>query len=157
MAAKRKESVATRPVAKTSAKRPRTEPERPSAYDEGLAERIRSLLAERNDVVEKKMFGGVCFMVAGRMCCGITREALIVRVGNSAFEAALAQPDTRIFDFTGRPSRGVVYVDPPGYRSEAQLERWLKLGLASEPPKARGKQRHARASAPRPRRLPKPS
>ncbi len=99
-------------------------------YDEGLAERIRELLSERNDVTEKKMFGGVCFLVGGKMCVAITQEAFMVRVGTAAYEEALARPHARVMDFTGRPSRFAVYVDPPGYRTDAQLRAWLDRGLA---------------------------
>ena len=116
-----KKKVATRRAATTQ---PR------AGYDEGLAERIRGLLGERSDTVEKKMFGGLCFLVGGRMCCGITREAFMVRVGTEAFDDALAQPHARVMDFTGRASRASVYVDPPGYRTDAQLEKWIARGLA---------------------------
>ncbi len=115
---------------KRVSKKPTAKPAKAAGYDEGLAERIRTLLEERSDVVEKKMFGGVCFLVNGRMCCGLTRSAFMVRVGNEALAEALAQPHTRVMDFSGRPSHGAVYVDPPGYQSDAQLQRWLDRGLA---------------------------
>jgi TfoX/Sxy family transcriptional regulator of competence genes len=99
-------------------------------YDERIATRIRAILAARGDVVERKMFGGLTFMVNGTMCCGITDEALVVRVGPAAYEAALALPHARPMTFTGRPLVGMVYVDPPGYRTEPALRRWVERGLA---------------------------
>jgi TfoX/Sxy family transcriptional regulator of competence genes len=99
------------------------------SYDEKTAERIRKVLAERDDVGERKMFGGLCFMVNDRMCVGLTSEALMVRVGPDAHEDALAQPHARPMDFTGRVMRGFVFVDPPGFRTPASLARWVKRGV----------------------------
>jgi len=100
------------------------------SYDEKTAERIRKVLAARDDVGEKKMFGGLCFMVNDRMCLGLTGDAaLMVRVGPDAHEDALAQPHTRPMDFTGRPMRGFVFVDPPGYATPASLARWVRRGV----------------------------
>jgi TfoX/Sxy family transcriptional regulator of competence genes len=100
------------------------------SYDEDLAERIRSCLADRADVVEKKMFGGLCFMVGGAMCCGLTKTDFMIRVGADQYEAALAEPHARPMDFTGRPLRGMVYVAPDGVRTEAGLARWVRRGLS---------------------------
>jgi len=77
------------------------------------------------------MFGGICFMVRGSMYCGVIGPDLIVRVGRDHCEEALAQPHARVFDFTGRPSRGMVYVGPAATRAASSLERWLERGLAS--------------------------
>ena len=98
-------------------------------YDERLAARVRDVLGGRPDVVEKKMFGGLCFMVNGGMCCGLTSTALMVRVGPDEYEGALAQPHARPMDFTGRPLAGMVYVDPVGYRTDAALTKWVQRGL----------------------------
>jgi TfoX/Sxy family transcriptional regulator of competence genes len=100
------------------------------SYDEKLAARIRAVLAPRGDVVEKKMFGGLCFMVNGAMCCGLTKSDFMVRVGPEGYEDALAQPHARPMDFTGRPLKGMVYVAPEGLRSSAMLARWVGRGLA---------------------------
>ena len=100
------------------------------SYDEKLAMRVRRVLADRDDVVEKKMFGGLCFMVNGAMCCGLTKSDFMVRVGPEKFDDALAQPHTRPMDFTGRPSKGMVYVAPEGLRTDAALARWVRRGLA---------------------------
>jgi TfoX/Sxy family transcriptional regulator of competence genes len=95
------------------------------AYDERLANRIRTALRGRDDVVEKKMFGGLTFMVAGKMACGVVHDDLMVRVGPDGHEAALAEPHTRPMDFTGRPMHGMVYVDPAGLATDAELVQWV--------------------------------
>ena len=108
------------------------------AYDEGLAQRIRETLSDRDDVVEKKMFGGLCFMVRGHMSCGIVKDELMVRVGKEAYEDALAQPHVREMDFTGRALKGMVYVAAEGFESDADLVAWVERGKAnaeSLPPK----------------------
>ncbi len=102
------------------------------AYDEGLAERIREGLAEQRDVTEKKMFGGVAFMLRGSMFVGIVKEDLMVRVGAEAHEDALREPHARTMDFTGKPMRGYVYVAPPGY-----AQRRRAPGLARARPRVR--------------------
>jgi hypothetical protein len=99
------------------------------AYDEQAAERIRRILGRRTEFAERKMFGGVCFMVSGHMCCGLNQSALVVRVGREAYADALAQPHARPMDFTGRPLAGMVYVDPRGYETARALERWVERGL----------------------------
>jgi TfoX/Sxy family transcriptional regulator of competence genes len=99
------------------------------SYDENLAARIRDVLADRTDVVEKKMFGGLCFMVNGSMCCGLTKTDFMVRVGPEQYDAALARPHARPMDFTGRPLAGMVYVAPDGLRTRATLVRWIERGL----------------------------
>lgn len=95
------------------------------AYDEALAERIRTALRGRDDVAERKMFGGIAFMVAGRMACGVIHDDLMVKVGADGHDEAMAQPHTRPMDFTGRPMRGMVYVDPAGTASDSDLGRWV--------------------------------
>ena len=100
------------------------------AYDEGLAQRVREALSDQSAVIEKKMFGGLAFMVDGHMCCGVTRETLMVRVGPDAYEAALARPHARPMDFTGRPLKGMVYVDREGHEEDEDLQSWVERGLA---------------------------
>jgi TfoX/Sxy family transcriptional regulator of competence genes len=99
------------------------------SYDEKLAARVRRLLAGRHDVVEKKMFGGLCFMVNGKMCCGITATDFMVRVGKADYDDALGQPHARPMDFTGRPLAGMIYVGRDGLRSDAALGAWVGRGL----------------------------
>ena len=114
------------------------------AYDEGLAERIRGVLAERRDVIEKRMFGGLAFLVRGRMSVGIVKQDLMVRVGPEAHAELVGQPHARPMDFTGRPMKGFVYVDPAGVEADADLERWVEHGLRyalSQLPKAAPEER----------------
>src|SRR5262245_40957340 len=99
-------------------------------YDEKLAARIRRKLTGRKDVVEKKMFGGLAFMVRGHMAFGVVKQDLMVRVGADNWEAALARPHARPLDFTGKPRKGMVFVGPAGTRDAAVLGRWLRLALA---------------------------
>ncbi len=96
------------------------------AYDEKLANRIRKVLARRKGLTEKKMFGGVAFMLHGKMCCGVLKDNLVVRVGPERYQRALSQPNTRPMDFTGRPLKGFVFVDPGGYRTDKALAKWVK-------------------------------
>ena len=99
------------------------------SYDEQFAARVRRVLADRDDVVEKKMFGGLCFMVNGQMCCGLTKSDFMVRVGREGYDDALAQQHARPMDFTGRSLTGMVYVAPPGTPTQAALARWVKRGV----------------------------
>mgnify|MGYP001824236156 CR=1 FL=1 len=99
------------------------------AYDEALASRIRSLLAERDGVREQKMFGGLAFLVGDKMAAGIIGDDLMVRVGPDAYDEALAQPHARPMDFTGRPLKGMVYVAPAGIGTEPDLARWVEAGV----------------------------
>lgn len=95
------------------------------AYDEKLAARVRGALAGRRGVAEKKMFGGVAFMLRGHMCCGVTKDDLVIRVGPRRYEEALAHPHARPMDFTGRPLRGFVFVSPSGYKNDKALAKWV--------------------------------
>lgn len=99
------------------------------AYSEKLADRIRQQLSNRTDVVERKMFGGLAFMVKGHMCCGVVGDELMVRVGAEGYEAALKEKHAREMDFTGKPLRGMVYVGAPGIATAKQLGKWVERGL----------------------------
>ncbi len=108
------------------------------AYDEGLAERIRQVLDQQPGLVEKKMFGGIGFMLHGNMACGVTKDELVVRVGPERYAQAVAMPHTRPFDFTGRPMKGWVMVAPDGLESDDDLAGWVHQGIdfaLSLPPK----------------------
>lgn len=108
------------------------------AYDEGLAERLREVLRDTPEVAEKRMFGGLAFMIHGNMGCGVIGEELMVRTGPAAYEAALARPHARAMDFTRRPMRGFVFVGCDGFESDDDLEFWVRLGTGyalSLPPK----------------------
>lgn len=109
------------------------------AYDERLAERVREALTTRAEVGEKKMFGGLCFLLGGNMACGIVGDELMVRTGPDAWADALALPYAREMDFTGRRTlRGFVYVASQGLEDDAALDTWIRRGAdyaASLPPK----------------------
>ncbi len=95
------------------------------AYDEGLTQRIREHLAEYGDVTERKMFGGLAFMVAGNMCCGVLQDQLMARVGKEYYAQALSAPHAREMDFTGRSLKGFVYVAAAGIEDDAELAGWI--------------------------------
>lgn len=108
------------------------------AYDEALADRIREILGDRPGVAERKMFGGLAFMVYGNTACGPNGDILIVRVGPDAYESALELDGAGEMQFTGRPMRGFVEVAPDALDSEATLAEWVQRGVAfaeSLPPK----------------------
>jgi TfoX/Sxy family transcriptional regulator of competence genes len=95
------------------------------AYDEDVAQRLREVFAGRTDVIEKKMFGGLAFIVSGNMCCGVVGKELMARVGPGQYEQALQQPHTRKMDFTGKPMKGFVYVGAPGFAADEDLHFWV--------------------------------
>lgn len=97
------------------------------SYDEGLAERIREQLLDRHDVEEKKMFGGLCFMVSNHMCCGIVKDTLMARVGPNNYAKCLARKHVSEMDFTGRAMKGMVYVSPEGIESDKNLAEWIGI------------------------------
>lgn len=99
------------------------------AYDEKLAARVRQALAGRRGVEEKKMFGGLTFMLRGSMCCGVLKEELILRVGPDRAGEALKSPHARPFDFTGRPLKGIITVAPAGCRTSPMIKKWVGLAV----------------------------
>jgi hypothetical protein len=108
------------------------------AYDEGLAHRVRAIMSDEPGLVEKKMFGGVGFMLDGNMACGVNKDDLIVRVGPDRYEQAVVQPHARPFDFTGRPMKGWVMIGPEGAAADEDLQNWVAQGITfarSLPPK----------------------
>lgn len=101
------------------------------AYDEGLAERIRTALSTLgHKSAEKRMFGGIAWLFDGAMGIGIAKNKLMVRVGPSAYEASLAKPHVKAMDFTGRALRGYVYVEDEGIASDIALEEWVHIGAS---------------------------
>ncbi|MER6996623.1 TfoX/Sxy family protein [Streptomyces sp. NPDC000410] len=107
-------------------------------YDEGLAQRIRERLGERPDLTEKRMLGGLAFLLGGNMTVGVVGDELIARVGPERAEEVLARPEARPMDFTGKPMRGWVTVEGPALAEDRVLDRWsaLAVGFASTlPPK----------------------
>lgn len=103
-------------------------------HDDPLASRARAALLARlgpdaSGYSERRMFGGLCFLVRGNMCCGTLRGELIVRVEPAETEALSSRPHTRPMDFTGKPMRGFVVVEPEGLSRQKQLEEWIGLAL----------------------------
>ncbi len=99
------------------------------AYDERLAERVADLLLDQPALTERKMFGGLSFLLHGNLCCGVVKDELVVRVGPDAYQQSLTTPHAREMDFTGRPMKGWVFVDAAALDSEEALERWVAQGV----------------------------
>jgi TfoX/Sxy family transcriptional regulator of competence genes len=105
-----------------------------------LVERVTRGLAKRGGITERRMFGGICFLLNGNMVCGAVGDDLVVRVPATDYDAALAMPHARPMDFTGRPLKGFVYVGVAGWQSDAELANWLGRAIAyaaSLPPKTK--------------------
>lgn len=100
------------------------------AFDEKLAHRIRRAVGPRPDVIEKKMFGGLAFLLGGKMFVGIVSDDLMVRVGPDGYAAALDEAHVRPMDFTGRPMRGYVFVGPGGSKTQVMVAKWVERGAA---------------------------
>jgi TfoX/Sxy family transcriptional regulator of competence genes len=99
------------------------------AVDEDLAERMRAVLGQTDAVREVKMFGGLCFILNGNMLAGTSKRGLLVRVGKDQYSRALARPNARPMEMTGRPMEGYIFVDPPP-RDERELRDWLEPAVA---------------------------
>lgn len=97
-------------------------------YDEQLVERVRGVLAGEA-FEERKMFGGLTFMLQGNMCCGVAGDRLMVRVGAEKYDETLGQKHAQLMDFTGRPMKGMVFVEPAGLASTKDLEAWVQRGV----------------------------
>lgn len=99
------------------------------AYNEQLADRIREKLMNVKKLEEKKMMGGLCFLYKTKMCCGIVKDDLMVRIVEKKYEETLSHPHARPMDFTGRPLKGFIFVAPDGFKKEKELAFWLTLGI----------------------------
>ena len=99
------------------------------AYDELLAARVRRALGERTDVTEKRMFGGLTFMLAGNMCCGVNHDDLILRLDATTDAADLEGPHARAWDFMRRPMKGMFAVEPQGCASQPAVDRWVEMAV----------------------------
>jgi TfoX/Sxy family transcriptional regulator of competence genes len=109
-------------------------------FDQDLADRVRRILGRIEGVSEKKMFGGLCFLVNGNMALGLENENLMIRVGQESYEKMLAQPNVRKMDFTGKPLKGFLYVGAKGTASDKDLKKWVSIGIGfamSLPPKSK--------------------
>ena len=122
------------------------------AFDETLAARVREILSPVAGFSEKKMFGGLSFLLHGNMCCGVLKDELVLRLEPERAQELLKRPHTRPMDFTGRPLKGFVFIEAGGLRTDRQLREWVSMALAfarSLPPKAAGaaaKRRKRRAA-----------
>lgn len=99
------------------------------AYDEELAQRIASILKGSRGISNKKMFGGIAFMVNGNMAVGVNESDLMLRVGKEQYNALLKKEGAREMDFTGKALKGFIYVDETGYKNDQELEQWMSYAL----------------------------
>lgn len=100
------------------------------AFDLAVAERVRRALSRRAGLAERRMFGGIAFLLDGSMFCGVLGRDLVLRLGEAGTAAALRRRHVRPMDFTGRPIRTMVYVGPGGYRSDRALREWVRAAVA---------------------------
>ncbi len=99
------------------------------AFDESLADRIRAVVGDRGDVTEKQMFGGLAFLLDGKMFCGIVKDELMVRVGPDRYDVSLGKRHVRKMDFNGRPMKGYVFVEPAGCSKTSAVKAWVEKGI----------------------------
>ncbi len=111
------------------------------AYNEILAQRVREALAPQRQVEEKKMMGGLTFMVNAKMCVGILGDDLMARIDPEVYETALTKKGCREMDFTGKPMKGFVFINPEGTKRKADLDYWIGLALAFNKKAKASKQR----------------
>ncbi len=118
------------------------------AFDEYLADRIRVAFKELHaHTEEKKMMGGLCFMVNDKMCAGVVNQRLMARIDPDIYAEALKRHGCREMDFTGRPMKGFVFVEPEGLDDDEDLLHWIRLCLAYNP-RARSSKQHRKSSRP---------
>ena len=113
-------------------------------HDEKVAERLRAVLKRRKGFTEKKMFGGIAFLLHGHMCVGVLEDELVLRLGDERAAEALEEPHTRPMDFTGKPMRSMIYVGPKGFRTEDDLRGWVERAVRfarSLPPRKKNKKK----------------
>ena len=112
------------------------------AYDELLADRIRLALDEKKvESRELKMMGGLCFMVDEKMCVGIVKNMLMARIGEEVYESALSKKGVQPMDFTGRPMKGYVFIEPEGIDLDEELDYWIQQCLVFNPKAKASKKR----------------
>jgi len=135
------------------------------AFDETLAGRVRAMLEGQRGIAEKRMFGGLAFLLDGNMCCGIVGKDLMLRLGDEGAAEALREPHVRPMDFTGKALKSMVYVAADGIRDRASLGRWIGRAivfagtLPARPVRARGRRARGprQGTAPSLRRRRRPS
>ena len=104
------------------------------AYDDYLADRIKTVLRKKRVVFEeKKMMGGLCYLVDDKMCLGIVKDKLMARIDPEIYDRALKKKGCREMDFTGRPMKGYVFVEPEGIEMDTELYYWIELCLDFNP------------------------
>ena len=119
------------------------------AYDRGLVDRVRTILGRRAGFSERKMFGGIAFMINGHMCCGVLKTDLMLRLTPEAVINGLRRPNTRPMDFTGKQMKSMMFVDAEGSDSDEALHEWVEAALAfvlTLPPKTLAVRKSTRAS-----------
>jgi len=99
------------------------------AFDESLGQRIRTALARKKNIEEKKMFGGICFLLNGNMLVGVWKDSLIARLGPEQGDEALLEPHVKVFDITGKPMKNWILVEPEGVVEDEQLKDWIQRAL----------------------------
>lgn len=99
-------------------------------YNQELADRVRKVLKRRKGYAEKNMFGGICFLINGNMCCGVEKSRLMLRVGPQQYESCLKLPYAKKMDFTGKPLKGFLFITQKGIESDEELKTWVERGLA---------------------------
>jgi TfoX/Sxy family transcriptional regulator of competence genes len=95
------------------------------AFDATLAARMRAILGRKKDIEERKMFGGVGFLLNGNMLVGVWKDSIIVRLGHDKYNDALVEPYVREFDITGKPMKGWIMVQPEGIKDDDRLKDWI--------------------------------
>jgi TfoX/Sxy family transcriptional regulator of competence genes len=100
------------------------------AFSEALAARVRQALGRPSGLTERKMFGGLAFLLNGNMCCGVVSDRLMLRLGENGAAEALTEPHAHVMDFTGKPMKSMVYVDPAGLESEEALRQWVRRAVS---------------------------
>jgi TfoX/Sxy family transcriptional regulator of competence genes len=111
-------------------------------YDEKLAARIETILKEEKKLTSKKMFGGICYLINGNMCCGVEKTRVMVRIGAENYESALKEKSVRPMDFTGRPLKGFLYLTAQSSDDPSTLKKWILRAAAHArelPPKKSAK------------------
>lgn len=99
------------------------------AYNEKIAIRIMECLVDVSNIEEKEMFGGIAFMIDGKMCIGVVKDDMMCRIDPDKYEEALEQRGCRPMDFTGRPMKGWVFIDEEGMKNKKDLDYWIGLAL----------------------------
>ncbi len=115
------------------------------AYDEQLADRLRTMIRQKNTpFVEKKMMGGLCIMIDDKMCVGVVKDQLMARIDPDVYEDVLNQRGSREMDFTGRPMKGFLFIQPEGIDMDDDLEYWVDLCLEYNPKAKSSKKKRKR-------------